>query len=236
MQVFGDTVPQKQGLLKLSPEILQHIFAYALAENESVLAKQDPENLAVRGLGLSYIQIYLEIAKTQLFYANNVFKFDQMETALCWLHRRTYGERQALRSLWVAYGGLHQEATIQMLHKLPSLSSLALDISPLTQDICNRDMQQAGRPSIPARDNLAALLGDVEFLGLQELVSLPKLQDLNFKLDIFSREENATTRKKVFSIYYAVAAGFRSPRNSIWHVILTLRAIFQCPGAEHRMS
>jgi hypothetical protein len=46
MQIFRDPVPQMQGLLKMPPEILQDIFVYALAENEPVLVKQDPENYA----------------------------------------------------------------------------------------------------------------------------------------------------------------------------------------------
>jgi len=53
----------------------------------------EKQNLAIRGLGLSCFQVYLDIAKHQLLYANSVFKFDQMETALCCLHRRTYEER-----------------------------------------------------------------------------------------------------------------------------------------------
>ncbi|PMD22189.1 hypothetical protein NA56DRAFT_702545 [Hyaloscypha hepaticicola] len=199
----------------MPPEILQDIFVYTLAENELVLVKQDLENyahivyekknLAVRGLGLSCRQIYLEIAKYQLFYANNVFKFDQMETALCWLHRRTHDERQALRSLWIAYGGLHQEATIQI-----------------------GDMHRLGRPTVQARNNLAALFGDVEFPGLQELPALSTLKKLSFNLDILSRDENAATRNKVFLIYYTEAACFLSPRNSIRRAIL--RAIF--PSAQ----
>lgn len=44
MQIFRDPALQKQGLLKIPPEILQDIFAYALAENELVLAKQDLNN------------------------------------------------------------------------------------------------------------------------------------------------------------------------------------------------
>jgi hypothetical protein len=150
-----------------------------------------------------------------------------METALCWLHRRTYEERQALRSLWIPYGGLHQEATIQMLHKFPSLSSLTLDISPLIQDICNMDLHRSGRPTIQARNNLAALLGDIEFPGLQELLALSTLKNLRFNLDILSRRENAVTPKKVLMIYYAEATCSAPLRNSIGRAIL--RANFLVP-------
>jgi hypothetical protein len=46
MQIFRDPVPKKRGLLKFPPETLQVIFAYAFAENEPVLVKQDPNNYA----------------------------------------------------------------------------------------------------------------------------------------------------------------------------------------------
>ena len=114
-----------------------------------------------------------------------------------------------------------------MLHKLPSLLSLTLDISHLIQDICIRDLHQAGRPTIQARNNLAALLGDVEIPGLQELLALSTLKTLSFSVDILSRKENTATCNKVFLIYYAEAACSPSPRNSIGPAIL--RAIFLVP-------
>jgi hypothetical protein len=93
-----------------------------------------------------------------------------------------------------------------MLHTLPSLLSLTLDISPLIQEICIRDLHRAGRLTVQARNHLAALLREREFPGLQELLTQSTLKCLSFTLDILSREENAATRNKVFLIYYAEAA------------------------------
>jgi hypothetical protein len=81
---------------------------------------------------------------------------------------------------------------------------------------------------VQARNNLAALFGDVEFPGLQELPALSTLKKLSFNLDILSRDENAATRNKVFLIYYTEASCFLSPRNSIRRAIQ--RAIF--PNAQ----
>jgi hypothetical protein len=45
MQIFSDPVPKQQVLLKIPPETLQVTFTHAVAENEPVLVKQDPEKI-----------------------------------------------------------------------------------------------------------------------------------------------------------------------------------------------
>jgi hypothetical protein len=198
MQVFSKPLVQKAGLYKLPHEILRAIFFLSRTEDEPLTVKHDPGNyfhlfyekqtLAMRGIGLSCRQAYLDITEYQFFYTNNNFKFASTETALCWLHRRTQGERVALRSLSLTYGGLHLPGILDMFPRLTSLSTLTLDISPL--------LREGGRRA------LLAIFGRQQKLpGMNELATLPATLVLNLALEGVLQEDDARTRKVIFDRY-----------------------------------
>jgi hypothetical protein len=208
MQIFRTPTPQKGGLLSMPPEILEVICSQALAEDEPLSIREGPENychifyekrkLTVRGLGLSCLKIYLDITEHQFFYTNNEFKFDHIEAALSWLHRRTHEERQALRSLSIPFDRLHIPGTVEILLQLRSLSNLTLDLSPLIQDICFGDQDRHQRVTA-----LITILAPPEnFQALRDFVKLTKLEKLSFSLHMLFQREGVAAREFVLRVYY----------------------------------
>jgi len=114
--ILPNSIAPEPGLLNLPSELLQKIFTYLLAEDKPLLIQEDSRNYSrifykkskstTRDLSLTCLQIYLETTKHHLFYSKNEFKFDTLETTLCWIHRRSHEERQVLTWLSIPYAGL----------------------------------------------------------------------------------------------------------------------------------
>jgi hypothetical protein len=208
MHFFREPIRQRQGLLKLPAEILQIIFGYAITEDQAISVQQDFEdyfhifykkrNLAVRGLGLSCLQVYLDITRDHLFYANNEFKFKDTETAICWLHRRTKEEQKALRFLSLPFGSSWSSVDAsQMLSELPSLTTLTLDISPFISAHCVSKINSLA-PNAPT----VLTLQDFNCApGYHQLMTISVLKTVKLSLEIFYEDRTSYVWKNLFGRY-----------------------------------